>query len=182
MALPKNEQGIKQLNDGDSCRTPSGDLMRVYKRRNSPPQLYFKILDEGYQTLHRAWNVSPTSVQLFHKLAKRMNKNNILRISLEEIAKIDEITYHQASVKMSTLCDVGLISRTGTRSMWMINPIVATKCSEDECVELRIKWFELLEAIAERKKAKQGALPTGTLGLEGEKESSTTKESNNVSA
>ena len=155
MALPKNEQDIKQLNDGDSCRLPSGDLVKIYKRRNGPPQQYFKVLNDGATSLKRALKAEPSCMLLFIELARRMNKNNILRISLEEIVKLENVTYNNACIKMSALCDVELISRTGTRSMWMINPIVVVKCSEDETTELQIKWFELLETIAERKKAKQ---------------------------
>lgn len=162
--------------DKDAAYTlPRNCTLYVRERRYKPPQYYVKLLAEGSAILNHAWETEPVSMQLFFQLAQEMEKNNLIRISLKTVAERENITYNSASQRMSKLVQTHLLCRTGTRSLWMLNPSVVTKCSEDECIALQEVWKRYIQEDAVE-------LPTGTLGLEGEKESSTTKESNNVSA
>lgn len=113
--------------------------IRIQMPRYAPPQLYAKMLVGGAQIIKEAFeNNAP--VNIFMHFVYTMEKHNFLRVSIEEIAASANVSYQYASILMSKLVQAKLLCRTGTRSKWMINPYVATKCSEEESKELQNIW------------------------------------------
>lgn len=171
-------QPPKKSQTGYSRRCKEGDTVIVRPPRTGPPQLYRKVLVDGTPILIAACTQKGVDIALFLRLMLKMNKHNIVHLSLHDLAEQEQVSYRYASEKMGALCNAQLLCRTGKHSVWMVNPNVCVQCSEEQFHELVLEWNAFIAAIQERKRHP----PTGTLGLEGEKESSTTKESNNVSA
>lgn len=153
MSPPRKAQEIV-LEAGMTLQVPVGMKLIARKKYNGPPEKYVKFLIAVEPHNDACFRKHPQLLYLFLQLAKKMNAQNIVRITLHEIAEMTEISYTSASYNMGLMCNTGAISRTGQKSVWMINPYIVIACSEEESYDLRMKWHDLWNALAKKKAAK----------------------------
>lgn len=150
MLPPRKVQEIL-IEDGMAISVPENINLVARKKRKDAPQLFCKLLNEGVERTIRCYKKYPHVSALFVLLVSKMNEHNIVHLSINEIAQSLEIEYQVASRCMSVLCNNDMVSRTGQRSVWMINPHVATKCNEAEGFDLQMDWHDLCDSIAKKK-------------------------------
>lgn len=94
---------------------------------------------------------------LFLAFLLGMASNNLVHMPAKMLAGKIRCCYATAKKRLNALCDAGLMRRTKTRDVYMVNPFLAVRDEEEDIPEIQALWQKAstIQVIVEKSNTKE---------------------------
>lgn len=119
-------------------------LRKEYRIKENISTEHVQLFVENIYTLQEIMHIKGVDIEIFLGFMSAMNQDNIVVVSMKYIAEQSGYSVYTVYNWLKILRNVELLRKAKTPNVYMVNPFIAVKCSEDKIAELQSRWHKFM--------------------------------------